>query len=285
MRYLSILLFIFIFYSAFAQRPSNDLGFINYLINSEQYDEAIFCLNKAESNEFLNIHSIDSINYLKGWTYYCQKKLDSSACSFSKVSIQSPYYFKSKFFEAYNYCFLGNYDKSISIFSNIPEKDSLIANLKYFELSGLSLLQKDYKNYTLYFGKIVNPNYALANEKETLDEVYNKTIHFRKKSMLAAGTMSAIIPGSGKFYTGKVGEGFSSFIAVTILGAITLENYRKAGPDNFKTILFGTLFAVFYLGNIYGSMISVKVYRDEFYKSYEKKILFNIHIPLRTIFN
>ena len=157
--------------------------------------------------------------------------------------------------------------------------------MKQFELAGMSLLQKDYSIYGTYSNRHSSVNFALVNEKDVLDDVYKRTLRFNQKSMILAGLMSAIIPGSGKMYAGKVGEGVSSFLSIGVLAALTLENYYKAGPKNFKTIAFGSAFTIFYLGNIYGSIISIKVYRNEFNKIGENKILFNLQIPLRTVFN
>jgi len=69
-----------------------------------------------------------------------------------------------------------------------------------------------------------------------------------------------------------------------MLGAITYENYRKEGFRNYKTITFGSLLTVFYAANIYGSVYSVKIYREEFNQQLHHAVLFNMHIPIRTVF-
>jgi TM2 domain-containing membrane protein YozV len=102
---------------------------------------------------------------------------------------------------------------------------------------------------------------------------------------LIAGLFSGIIPGSGKFYSGKKGEAISAFIATTGLGLVTWENYRKSGFNSFKTIAFGTAFAFSYVANIYGSVISINVLETEFRNNVKNSILFNLHIPLRNSFD
>lgn len=72
-----------------------------------------------------------------------------------------------------------------------------------------------------------------------------------RKSLLAAGAMSAIVPGSGYIYTERYRDGLMSFlvnglfIAGTVV-AIDHENYPAAA-------LIGGAGLPFYLGNIYGS--------------------------------
>ena len=96
--------------------------------------------------------------------------------------------------------------------------------------------------------------------------------------------LSAVIPGAGKVYIKKYGGALSSLLTCGILGLLTYENYNKAGPTSFKTVFFGSLFSVFYIGNIYGSVYAVKDYRNDFKEKIEYRILFNIHIPLRNAF-
>jgi len=285
MKYLCILCFFLTIGNVYSQDFCNDLMFVSHLINTGQYDEAAFCLHKTINQKNLNQSTLDSINYLSGWAAYNQKKLDTSAFYLLNVSINSQYYYKSHFFAGYDYCYLGDYKKSTAVLDEINEKDSNYFQLKLLEKMGICLLQKDYKNYNLYSQKLKYPNYSIAKEKNILNEIYNHSQCFNPKSIIFAGFLSTIIPGLGKVYAGKLGEGITAFTTVGILAAITMENYIKAGPYNYKTLLFGSLFTVFYIGNIYGSAISIKVYRNEFYKNNEKSILFNIHIPLRTMFN
>ena len=107
----------------------------------------------------------------------------------------------------------------------------------------------------------------------------------KAKSPVIAGLMSAIIPGSGKFYSGKKGGAISSFISTTGFGVVTYENYKKRGMNNLNTLLFGSAFLVSYFSGIYGSIISVSTVNTEYNENLSNTILFNIHIPLRTVFN
>jgi tetratricopeptide (TPR) repeat protein len=72
-----------------------------------------------------------------------------------------------------------------------------------------------------------------------------------RKSPLAAGILSAIIPGSGHVYAGHYGDGATAlllnglFITGTVV-AFRQENYAVAG-------IVGVIGLPFYLGNIYGA--------------------------------
>ena len=102
---------------------------------------------------------------------------------------------------------------------------------------------------------------------------------------MLAGVYSAVLPGAGKFYAGRKKQGIASFLPILSLGAITYESYRKAGIKNARTLVFGSLFSVFYVGNIWGSVLAVKIKQKEFDREYDNKILFDMHIPLRNLYN
>jgi alpha-amylase/alpha-mannosidase (GH57 family) len=97
--------------------------------------------------------------------------------------------------------------------------------------------------------------------------------------------MSGIIPGSGKIYAGRTGEGIASMIATTGFGLIAWENYQKLGYKNLKTLFFGSIFLASYVSNIYGSVISVKIEENNFTNVTQNQVLFQLHIPLRNFFD
>lgn len=162
--------------------------------------------------------------------------------------------------------------------------DSLAFQARNLQLAGLSLLDRAYDDYPKYSSGFGNSHYSLADEEIVLEDCYKTMKEHNYQSMFLAGALSAILPGAGKIYAHKAGEGISSFLLIGFLAAITVENYLKAGPRNYKTIGFASLFTIFYIGNIYGSVASIKVAREEFYRKYDNTIELHIHIPLRTIY-
>jgi TM2 domain-containing membrane protein YozV len=289
MKLFYVLSFIFttVFVNAqqdFNKQGSRELGFISYLINSQQYDEAIFHINQLPLNQFTSPGLADSISYLKAWAFYGLKQLDSSAIWFRRIGPEFARYKSALFFASSDYIFLKRPERVREILSMVPATDSLDLEARNLQYAGLSLLDRDYNSYQKYSSNFIYRHYAFANEEIVLDDCYRSMRAHNDKSFLLAGIMSSIIPGSGKIYAGKPGEGISSFLLISFLAAITVENYVKTGPWNFKTIGFGSLFTIFYIGNIYGSVISIKVVREEFYQKYDNTILLHIHLPLRTLY-
>jgi len=258
--------------------------FIAYLSQKGLYKEALLAYNQLPAN-FSNKGLRDSLYYYAGWSSYNLKDLDESAELLKKVSRGSVFFPKSHFFSGYNYMHLGKYEIARAQLEGNNWDKKLNQELKHFELAGIALLEKDFQAYQSHSLHFDYNHYALRNEELLFDSLYQNMINFKPKSMVLAGVMSSFLPGSGKVYAGKLGGGITTFLVTSILGAITAENYLKAGPTNYKTIIFGSLFTIFYIGNIYGSVFSIKLYREEFYLTHEHKILFNLHIPLRRVFN
>ena len=263
----------------------NDLGFINYLIGKSQYDDAIYVLEKHILKPGLTPNTHDTLNHLLGWSYYSVKQLDASSAAFDKVSRSSASYLKARFFSSYNQTFLGNYSRSAAMLDSLELPEPWQKELQGFQMAGISLLKRDTAAFRKYAGSFTNEFYSLATEEQSFRDYSTKISQFRKKSNWKAAVISAVIPGLGKVYARKLGEGISSFIIVTALGAVAFENYRKDGLTDVKTLFFGTMFGIYYVGNIWGSAIAAQRHNNQFYYEINQKVLLDLHIPLRTIFN
>ncbi|MBN1822322.1 MAG: hypothetical protein JXR31_11065 [Prolixibacteraceae bacterium] len=282
--FVSILIILFSLNVAAQYSISQELRFINHMVNQEEYDDVIYYIENHFNKDYpLSVR--DSLNFFKGWSQYAIKKLEYSASSLLQVSSNSVFFNKSRFFAAYNFSHLGRPNISGYILNNL-KTEGRFNNLKNFQLAGNALLSRSLNDFETSFQNIGTTNdFSFSIEKEKLNEYALEIKDHRDKSMLVGGLMSAIIPGSGKIYAGKTGEGIASFLIIAASGATALENYNKLGIKNAKTILFGSLFAVLYIGNIYGTVFTVKLVNEEFNHEMDHKILFNMHIPLRNIFN
>lgn len=298
--------FIFLFNFSFlnfncnAQHSvSEELRFAQYLIDNSQYRDAIYILKQKINSEQKNISISDSINYYLGWCYYNQKILDSSSLFFRNVKAE-PFYHKAAFYSAFNLA----YDKKIneaknsfdSISTEKPARpaggDSSLIKLKNFELAGIALLERDYKKYEERAKNFSYNYFPISGEEKNFNADYLKLKKMKKKSPMLAGVMSAIIPGSGKIYAGNTGQGLAAMTMVGILGISAAESYfrpfdrsDKKGYKSPEFITFGSLFTIFYVGNIWGSALSVKLAREHQLREINDEILFDMHIPLRRIFN
>lgn len=261
-----------------------DAEFAQYLLSTGQ-NKLVLQLGNDIANLHNNQQLIDSFNYFSGWAAYNLKLLDTSAVLLNKVPVTNPFYKKSHFFATYNLAHIHRYNDAQNCLNNISTEDTVSLALKQFSQAGLYLLNQDLTQYKNIRNNLNTDYYFYEQELKEFDNLANRLQLQPKKSVALAGIMSAIIPGSGKIYTNQYGEGIAAFFANAILAAIVVENYNKAGVTNYKTILYGTCFTAFYLGNIFGSMASVKVYKSDITTSHEKAVLYNLHISLRKYFD
>ncbi|MCF8307978.1 MAG: hypothetical protein K9I68_03120 [Bacteroidales bacterium] len=283
MRYWLTSAFIFLLVTAFSQEPPST-GFLRHLMDREYYKEVVYLLEQTDYDD-ASLARKDSINYIKGWSLYSMKALQRSAGVLKSVSRESPYYLPAHFFAAYNHAHLGQYGTAGQTLDSLRLENSNMASLRAFENAGIALLQRDYKAFEDRFNQADTSYYPIKKASDKMLDFARDLESHRKKSPVVAGAMSAIVPGAGKIYAGQTGEGISAFLTAGGLGFVTWENYHKNGWKDVKTLLFGAVFAAFYGGNIYGTVVSVEITENEFQKAYDNKILFNLHIPLRNVFN
>ncbi len=75
------------------------------------------------------------------------------------------------------------------------------------------------------------------------------------RSPLLAGILSMIIPGMGRVYTKRYGDGFYSFVLTAGTGALSYYYYQYEKKKT-AAIAFSLLSFSFYTGDIYGSIVS-----------------------------
>lgn len=226
------------------------------------------------------------MNYYAGWAFYSIKKLDSSAYYFNKVGKESAFYHQSKFYEAFDYIYLGKYDSARTVLSNIAAlADTALIKLKNFELAGIALLERNYQNFRELSQSFDSAYYPIAAEEVNFIKYHNELQSIRLKSAFLAGLLSALIPGSGKFYAGYRGQAIAAFLPSAMLAAVAVESLLKAGLRSPQFIFFGGLFSLFYIGNIWGSALSVKTMQYEQGFEIDQSILMDLHLPLRRVFN
>lgn len=290
MKHISLSIYlIFAFIGLFAQSKDSsfiqDGPFINDLLNNREYKLIKTYLRPYQQDKgLLSDKYLDSMNFILGWVYYSEKEMDSSIHYFSMVSEESGSYYKARFYKELEHLYLGNYMRALDEMLSFNSKNQLFAGLSHVQLAGLGLLTRDFDLYHSNILEIPDNYYALNQAKGKLEAQYAQMRSFKHKSMFISGFLSAMVPGLGKVYCGKYTEGLSAFILSGITGAIAYENISKRGIYDIGSIFFTGLFATYYIGNIWGSVFSVRIRENEYFEHKTEEILLDLHIPLRTIF-
>ena len=75
------------------------------------------------------------------------------------------------------------------------------------------------------------------------------------KNPLLAGFLSTALPGSGRFYVGRSNDALLTVFLLGVLGWGTYDGFSENGVSSRKGWTLGTIGGIFYLGNIYGSVV------------------------------
>ena len=80
------------------------------------------------------------------------------------------------------------------------------------------------------------------------------------KSPLLAGFLSTALPGSGRVYVGRSNDALLTVFLLGVLGWVTYDGFAENGVSSRKGWTFGTLGGIFYLGNVYGSVVAAQTH-------------------------
>ena len=284
-----ILICIFLF-AGFAlcgqntQYAKSDFDFIYYLIGNDFKEDALAIVRNKDVKPSLNTPYADSMHFISGWTYYSCHKLDSASLMLDLVSDFSPLHVQSRLFSCLSYAHGGQYAKARSALNGLKSEDNGILQLKTYTQGALALLERNIGEFDSCFALLNTHDMRFESEKAELLSLRNEINAHKPKSLWLAGALSSVVPGLGKVYAGNLGEGISAFLMTGSFMAATAENWYRKGFTNWKTLVFATFSAVFYTGNIYGSVSAAKMSNVIFNGKKDVQILYNIHIPIRNGF-
>lgn len=287
--FIIILLFRFFLVDNIKAQNVNDsidsnLKFGKYLIDKSLQNEAIFYFKALLIKENQDRLLLDSINNFLGRLHSTQQLLKESSYYYKSISDKSPFFNEALFQTGFNHSFLGQYDFALEIYDRFKLSGSPLDELYHFEVAGLKLLKRDFDGFINHASYFKEDSYELKQQEINLRKYKTDLEEHQYKSSLLAGTLSAILPGAGRAYLGKYGQGIMSLMICSIVGLQAAEGYKKDGPNSIRFISYSTAFTSLYIANIWGSAAAAQHVNNEFNEAVNHSILFDMHIPLRTIF-
>jgi hypothetical protein len=147
---------------------------------------------------------------------------------------------------------------SLSVVENFLNKGNRLSaeNLTLFRCYDL-LLNGDYKKAGL-LAKDASITYPAF--PSDIFKLTQKAINLKFKSPFIAGSFSAVIPGSGKFYTKNWADGLVSMMFVAGSAWQAYRGFTEHGSKSAYGWTFATISASFYIGNIVGSVKAARRY-------------------------
>jgi TM2 domain-containing membrane protein YozV len=139
----------------------------------------------------------------------------------------------------------------------------------------------DWKTSTKSFLRITDNShlYSIANNLSGFASKADNEI--TGKNVAVAALLSSIIPGAGRLYTGRTGDAFFSFFTVAVPGIISYLYWQDDRKRAFSIAVGIT--AVFYAGDIYGSIVSAQKYNKLGKARYLQRIENRLHIEEKLI--
>ena len=251
--------------------PENILKFADFLYTQGDYLRAA-----GEYQRYLFYQPQESaqIHYKIAVCYRFGGKTEQAIQGFETLLRTDP---KSQFASrAYyqigaTYFLQGQFERSVQFLGEaLPRITDTRQHAEAEQLIGLSYLkQKRWSEASEVFKTLQASDVMSIREKAVVYHDYaEKGAHLSTRSPFLAGTLSTIVPGAGRLYTGRLGDALTSLFTVGFTGWQAYDGFRRDGISSVKGWTLGTLCGIFYVGNIYGSVISARVYNrhvtDEF---------------------
>ncbi len=145
--------------------------------------------------------------------------------------------------------------KKFDIIINIEAANDKQTNIKYIS--------------QLFSGEFKKGEFP--SEDEEIKEIFNDYYKIKRKNSAIAIALSAIIPGAGRFYCDRVGDGVFSLSTILIPA---IASYFYYVIDN-KPFMYGaiSLTGIFYIGELYGAYNSAKIYFPAHERMYYEEII------------
>lgn len=259
--------------------PTNLHRFADYLFDEADYNRAVgefqrylFSFDSIPSNA-------DSIFYKIGLCYRANGHYKRSIDYFNKIIGNHPQSYlldKAYYQVGLSYFFMDRFKESNiflnSCFSGVKQRDIKV-NVE--QLIAINYIQQKEWNETIDF----------LSEQKSTDSISIHLANFAKegqllprKSELLAGLFSTVAPGAGKFYCNRPIDGLHSFISVGFTGWQAYEGFHKDGIHSVKGWIFGVLGGIFYLGNIYGSVVVAQIYNEQQEEDFLNKVKVYVNV-------
>lgn len=261
--------------------------FATYLINHQEHEKAQMLLKHSlQDSTQLSLGQRDSLVFRLGWSHYLIKSLDSALYYLQRVNYDSKLSAKGQYYQYFIYLFTEKDQRAAEILKSLMMSGDII-NLAQFNQTlygGLQLIRWNFTTFDTIAKKFTYQEYQVTEAQRNLILYSKKYKEYTPKKMWKAAMISAFFPGFGKFYAGYKGQTMGTFLPVALLSIVAAESYLVQGYTHPNFWIFGSAFATFYIGNIWGSALSVKIKKHEMEDEIRHKVLDDVHSMLRHIF-
>lgn len=251
--------------------PENVRKFADFLYEQGDYLRAA---GEYERYLFYQPQKSEQIQYKIAICYRFAGKTEQAIQGFEALSRMSPksQYTSLAYYQIGATYFLTDQFQQTALFlhETLPRITDIRQRAEAEQLIGLSyLMQKQWSEAGEVFKMLRGSEVASVSQKAVVYHSYAKNgADLPTRNPFLAGTLSTVVPGAGRLYTGRFSDALTSLFIVGLTGWQAYDGFQRDGLSSAKGWTLGTLSGIFYVGNIYGSVISARVYNqhvaDEF---------------------
>jgi TM2 domain-containing membrane protein YozV len=261
--------------------PLPDASFADWLYSLEEYIRA--------AGEYYRVlfnappAAQDALLYKIGACYLKAQEYRKALLAFERIITEHPR--SPRLEDAYYdgaYCSykLGEYQASFNQISRLATGASLAPRFLLLAGAG-SLLSGNWDGAGRFLSSyLMHPDLPFQKEVTALVRLTEEASAPETRSALAAGFFSAIIPGSGKIYAGRWEDGLVSLLLCGLFGGLAAYHFVTDGGDSAPAWMYTALGGVFYIGNIYGSVVAAQQFNEQRLAGIRQRIQISVQVIL-----
>ena len=275
---ISILFVILFFNNCFSQDKNI---FFSHLYKNALYEECVGYFQLLPPAQYT-----DSILYYTGCSWLSINRLGKSQELFSQIRSDS-ILFQAGMGQLALAALPEDAMHAVQVLAVLPHASTSDSLQQFHHLlyAGSALLAKQPAVFRSVLSSTAPSKISvLATLQESLWVHYEQYMQLPRKKPWIAGTLSAIIPGAGKYYVGKKRSAYAAFLQQLVLAGLVWDTWHIDKRFSPQMLIASSLFTVFYVGNIWGSTLSVGIHYREKFDTFKQSLLLDLRLPVRYFY-
>ncbi len=160
--------------------------------------------------------------------------------------------------------------------SRTEQQEAALASLQGVNL----LLWRHWEEADTHFRKVLKSG-SLDPDVATFAQLAAEGLKLPRKSPVRAGILASMVPGTGRIYAGKKGEGLLSLVTFALTSWQSYRGFERDGRGSVRGWVYGSIATFLYVGNIYGSVVAVRLFNEEAESALFRRARVSIRVAFR----
>jgi hypothetical protein len=257
------------------------LVFADYLLQTGEYVRAI-----TEYRRFLLHHPDDArcamAHFSMGLAWYRWERFADAFHTFQEVAVHYPgtsYGEQAWLWQGESLVRQGHYRAAGTLYAELAQRfhGTVLEEHARYQHAWTLLYQRQWHEAASQLGHIT-PHSILYTNAQSLAQGAMAGERLPSKSPTLAGILSALLPGSGQLYLGRLGDGLLAFC----LNGLFIAGALEATQHHALTVagLLSFLEVGWYAGTVYGAVNGAYKYNRHTTETFLRNLDNNLHLPV-----